>query len=209
MDQQRIDAKKMYQELSFGKKLEHIWYYYKRSIIVTLLVLLLIGYAAYEVASRPKYDLEGTFFSDIYVSDEQIAALEEYLSQFVEDYNGDGAANIKIYSSSVAMLGNEVEGSMVVNTKFSTEMAAGADPFVIVDSTFHEILKQDAYELAIEDPQELTAMPGFREQMKIPEDTKVYWVTRALYSEEKEDPEKVDFHNYVVKTEQKIFESKK
>ncbi len=205
MDQQRLDAKQMYKNLSFGKKLEHIWYYYKRSIIITILFLLLIGYATYEVMTKPEYDLEGTFYSEIYIGEEQIAALEEYLVQYVEDYNGDGVKNIKIHSASVAMLGNEVEGSIVVNNKFSAEMAAGVDPFVIVDSTFYNILMQDAYELAIEQPRELTAQMGFREEMQIKEDVKVYWVTRALYTNEKDDQEAIKTHDFVVKTEEKIF----
>lgn len=205
MDQQRRDAKRMYKELSFGKKIEHIWYYYKRWIILPLLALALVAYATYDVLSRPKYDLEGTFFSEIYISDEQIAALEEYLSQFVDDYNGDGVSNVKIHSASVAMLGNEIEGSMVVNNKFSTEMAAGADPFIIVDSTFYNVLKQDVYEMAIEQPRELTANQNFREMMRVQEETKIYWVTRALYTDEKEDPEATRMHNFVVQTENKIF----
>lgn len=205
MDQQRLDAKKMYKELSFREKVDHIWYYYKRWIILPLLALCVVVYGCYEILSRPQYDLEGTFFSKIYITDEQIAELEEYLSQFIEDYNGDGVCNVKIYSSSIAALGNEIEGSIVVNNKFSAQMAAGADPFVIVDSTFYEILKYDAYESAIEKPLELTAKEGFREQMKIPEDTKVYWVTRALYSGEKDDRERIQEYDFIVKTEEKIF----
>lgn len=205
MDQQSLDAKRMYKELSFGKKLEHIWFYYKRWIILPLLALMLIGYGAYEVASRPKYDLEGTFFSEIFINDEQVASIEKYLSQFVEDINGDGVCNVKIHSASVAMLGNEVEGSIVVNNKFSTEMAAGAEPFILVDSTFYEILQQDAYELAIEQPRELTENEEFNEKVKLSKETKVYWVTRALYSDEKDDPEAIKSHDFVMKTEKKIF----
>ncbi len=209
MDQQRIDAKKSFKKLSFWKKVEHIWFYYKRLFIVSVLVLLLIGYSVYEVMSKPKYDFETTFYSEVFISDEQVMKLEEFLTQFVEDRNGDGRKNIKIHSASVAMLNNEVEGSMVVNTKFSTEMAAGAYPFVLVDSTFYEILKQDAYSMAIEKPQELTAIPDFQKSLNLPEDVKVYWVTRSLYNEEKDDAEAIQMHDATVKLESNIFGSNK
>ncbi len=208
MDQQRIDAKRMFRELSFGKKIEHIWYYYRRLIIIIVLVLMLVAYATYEVMSKPKYDLEGTFYSEFFVSDEQVVEIEEYLSQFVEDYNGDGVKNVKVQSASIAMLGNEVEGTMVMNNKFSSEMAVGLDSFIMVDSFFREVLKEEAYEMAVEEPRELTTKQDFVKKVKLPNDAKVYWVTRAVYSNEQEDEEALTKHKNTQKTEKRIFGDK-
>lgn len=205
MDQQRADAKKMYKELSFGKKVEHIWYYYKRSIILVLLALLIICYSVYEIKSRAKWDFEGTFYTEFYVSDEQKEALEEYFAQYVEDINGDGKKNVRIIIASIAALNNEAEGTMAINTKFSTEMAVGVDPFILVDDCFYDTVMMEEYSMAIEMPQELTALPDFKKAVKIPNDAKIYWITRTLYQDEKDDEDAISLHENTKKLEERIF----
>ncbi len=205
MDQQRMDAKKMFKELSFGKKIEHIWFYYKRLFLVIFLVLLLVGYGVYEVVSKPDYDLEGTFYASAYISEEQMSKMEEYFSRFVEDRNGDGKKNVKLSLVSEASIGGDAQSQMIVNTRFSSEMAAGINSFIIVDDSYFELLEEDIFSEAIGSPQELTALSEFRTTMNFREDLNVYWVTRELYSEEKEDPKAIQVHNTAVSTEKNIF----
>ena len=208
MDRQTAEARESAKKLPFGKKISHIWMYYKGWIIAPLIFLLAIGYTVYEIKSRPDYDIEATFFSEVFISEEQIAGLEKYLSQFVEDRNGDGETNIKLFSASVAMMDNEIEGAMAINTKFSTNMAAGSDSVILVDSAFYEIIIQDAYVQAIETPQELTAIPEVQEILKLPEGEQVYWVTRAVYQDEQDDAEAIFRHDMAQKTEENIFGSR-
>ncbi len=205
MDRQTLDARESAKKLPFGKKIAHIWMYYKGWIIAPLLVVLAIAYTVYEVKSRPDYDLEATFFSEILIGEEQLIALEEYLSPFVVDRNGDGKTNIKLHSASVAMMDHEIEGAITINTKFSTDMAAGSDPVILVDRAFYEILMQDVYAQAIEEPKELTAIPELKEKLALPDGEAVYWVTRALYQDEIGDEKATILHDTAVKTEEKIF----
>ncbi len=205
MDRQAREARESAKKLPFGKKVSYIWQYYKAWILTPLIIILVIGYTVYEIKSRPDYDLEATFYSESYVSDEQILAMEEYLSQFVEDRNKDGIQNIKLHLASVAMMDNEIEGVMAIHTKFSTDMAAGGDPVLLVDSAFHEVLENDVYAQAIETPRELTAISEIREIFPFPEGIKVYWVTRAVYHDKMDDAEVVELHETAVLTENNIF----
>ena len=204
MDQQRIDAKKMFRELSFPKKVEHIWFYYRSIILGSLLALALVCYGIYEVLSKPDYDLEGTFYASAYITEDQVAKMEEYFSDLVEDRNGDGKKNVKLYLSCEATIG-EVEGAKIVNTKFSSEMAAGLNSFIIVDDTYRELLKEDVFSNAIKTPQELTAVPDFQEKMDFRENLHVYWATRAIYSDEKDESEATKKHDTTVNLENRIF----
>ena len=122
MDKQAREAKEMVKNMTFKEKLAHFWNYYKIHTIVTLVILGLIGVTVYQIASNEEYDLEIEFYGTRMVSEEQAAALEEYLKDYVDDIDGDGEKTVNVVrTGSLSEMGAPGYGNM----KFTAELAAG------------------------------------------------------------------------------------
>ena len=65
----------------------------------------MIGTTAYQMATRPSYDLELSFYAEKMLSEESVAKLEQYIAGFMEDVDGDGEVTVKIYTNFASILG--------------------------------------------------------------------------------------------------------
>ena len=205
MDNQTREARQMAKNLPLKDKIAHIWTYYKWWIIGVTVGVVLIAGTAYEIATRPTYDLEIGYYSDKYVSDETIAAMEAYFAQFVEDMDQDGQQTVKIYAVSASMMGGSGEGQMAIQSKFMAELSSGAYPVFFFDDTFFEMMKQDAYDGTMEFYRDMADIPELKEKFQIQDGSHVYWATRELYQNEAKKEEKIAVHEHAVRTEQAIF----
>ncbi len=199
MDKQRKEAKELAKNLPFQKKVEHIWMYYKWWIISAIVVVALLVGTIYDVMTRPSYDMEMALYSKKYISENTVAALEEYLSPMVPDLDGDGERAVKIYAVSIDLIGEE-EGTAAVQTKLSTEILTGAYPVFLVDDGFYEILQLDGYRGAIESFREINEIKELSEILHLDGDEKMYWGTAVPY-----DDASVDVYDGAVQMETEIF----
>lgn len=205
MDRETREARQMAKNLPFKAKMAHIWTYYKWWILGTIAAVLLIGGTIYEVVTRPSYDLEIGYYSEKYVSDETLQAMESYFSQFVEDIDGDGQKTVKIYSVSASMAGESAEAQMAIQTKFMAELSAGSYPVFFFDETFYQMLQQDSYQGTMESFRDMAENPEMRQAFEIEDGTHVYWATRSLYQSEEDKEEKCAAHDLAVRMELSAF----
>ncbi len=199
MDKQRKEAKEMAKNLPFPNKVEYIWMYYKWWIISAIVVVALLAGTIHEIMTRPSYDVEMAFYSQKYINDDTVVALEEYLSSYVPDLDGDGESTIKIYAVSIDLIGVE-EGTAAVRTKLSTEILTGAYPVFLVDDGFYQMLQLDGYRGAIESFREINEVKEFSEILHLDAGEKMYWGTTVLY-----DDVSVKVYDVAVQMETEIF----
>lgn len=138
MDKQAKEAKELVKQMTFTQKIKHFWDYYKIHAIVTLVVLMLIGVTVYQVVSNKEYDLPIEFFGEKMITDEQAAALESYLKDYVDDIDGDGKVTVHLTrTGSLSQMGAAGYGSI----KFTAELAAGQYQIFILDEDLYNSLK--------------------------------------------------------------------
>lgn len=191
MDKQAKEAKQMAKELPFKERIDHIWTYYKWRFIVGISVVLLIAFSIYQVVTKPTYDLEVVMYSDTFVSDESIINLENYLSQFVDDVDGDGEKTVDVISISTGGMDNNIEYQSGIQMKFVAELSADMYYPYILEGKFYELAQEEGYVDAFE---EFTPVSDNEELSNIIDPSQsggFHWSTRTLYdrNKEKEDAE--------------------
>lgn len=144
MDKQAREAKEMVKNMTIKEKFSHFWSYYKIHTIVTLVILGLIGVTIYQIASKKEYDLEIQFYGTRMVSEEQAAALEDYLKDYVDDIDGDGEKTVKlIRTGSLSEMGAAGYGNM----KFTAELAAGQYTIYILNEELYDSFSKNDNEM--------------------------------------------------------------
>ncbi len=199
MDAQKREAKELAKHLPLKKKIEHIWLYYKWWIIGAVIVAMLIAHTIYTVVTRLSYDMEMALYTQEYVSETKIAALEEYFSAFVPDVDGDGEKTVAVHAISVGLIGEE-EGYAAVRTKISMELLTGAYPVFLVDDEFYEFLQLEGYQGAIESFREMNVLPEVCEILGIPDGKNLYWGTAIPYNDDANAT-----HDMAVEVEKQLF----
>ena len=77
--------------MTFKKKLENFWYYYKAHTIFALFTVLFIVISTVQCSKKIEYDMSFAHVGSSYIATEQI---EQSLKKIVPDINGDGKVNI-------------------------------------------------------------------------------------------------------------------
>mgnify|MGYP004669183953 CR=1 FL=1 len=129
-----------------GKKWwQNFWFYYKVHTIVAAIVLILVGVTIYESTHKEKYDLTVVLATNGTTITEQEELIAELLSQYVEDYNGDGKVNVYVDVQNLPLDDPEASSEMftAMQTRFAGELAVGEKSIYIMDQTLY-----DYYEVA-------------------------------------------------------------
>lgn len=81
----------------FFARLANFWYYYKWYTVVALVVAVTVAVSVTQCVRAPKYDYTLLLASsEVQFSNAQITALEQQLSAYAADLNGDGTANVRL-----------------------------------------------------------------------------------------------------------------
>lgn len=207
MDKQAREARQMAKKLPLKQKIQHFWYYHKWYVIVGIAILLMLSYTIYQFVNTEHYDLDITCFTEQPLSDTTIAEMEAYFSQFVEDINGDGVANVKIYSTTMSTDANN-ENAMALQQKFIVEISAGTGMAYLFDEAYYQVLQGDAYIGVAESAVRLTDDPALVEQFGLQQETApLYLITKAVYNNEADDEERVAMHENAVRIQNALAES--
>ena len=205
MDKQAKEAKAMAKELPLQQKIDHIWTYYKWRFIIGISIVLMIIFSIYQAVTKPSYDLEVVIYSDTFVSDEAVENLEKYISQFVEDVDGDGEKTVDvIYMSTVGMDSN-VEYQSGIQMKFIAELSSDMYYPYIIEGKFYELANMEGYVDAFEG---FTPVPENEELSKIIDPAQngdFYWSTRVLYDRFKEKEDVVTKYNAAKELRSRVF----
>lgn len=88
--------------LTFGDKIKNIWYHDKLAIIVVAMLIIAMVLLMTQCATKTKYDATIVLFNYTFTGDTICDKMEEYLTPFCEDINGDGKVNVNVINCSLS-----------------------------------------------------------------------------------------------------------
>lgn len=200
MDKQAREARDMVKGMSFKQKMKHFWNYYRIHTIVVIVVAALIGGTIHQVVTREKFDLEIYYYGSAAFDDEKLTEFEEYLSQFIEDTDGDGEKKVNIIA--VTTGSTEPQYQMAISQKFMAELSAGTCSAYIFDDSFYEYASGSG-EGIFESKLNLSENPEVSEMLGI-SDIPLYWCTRAIYEREAKKEDAVLIHDNAKRIEESL-----
>ncbi len=155
-----------FKDLTFKKKLEHIWFYYKWYIVAAAVLLFAVAVSMVQVLSKPNYDLTVLWSQSGRVSARTVELAAEELEKYCPDFNGDGEINVDVrfvgLDESTVVAPSEAGNSTNSNGEFVdqyalmykqqllAEMAAGDSMIYIFDDHVYNMFKDvtDFYDLS-------------------------------------------------------------
>lgn len=185
MDKQAREARESVKKMSFPDKVKHFWYYNKVATIIISFLVIAIAYSIYQGVTAEKFDLEIAYYGERIFTEEQIDAFKQYLSNVIEDIDGNGEKNVNFVVMSYVQGQSSGEYDMAVQQKFMAELTAGSYSAYIVSPKYFEILNPESgYEVTestfeLSDSEVLTEILG--------ESENEHWCTRTLYEKEKKN----------------------
>ncbi len=103
MQSGEMAAPKGEQELApktFEDKLKNFWYHFKWQTIFSAFLIVVIAVSVVQCANRERFDVVTVLVSFTQVHDVQIEKIEEYLTKYATDINGDGKVNVQVVNCS-------------------------------------------------------------------------------------------------------------
>lgn len=126
--------------MSFYKKLQNLWYYYKYYVLFGALVLVAIIIATVSCANKKSFDVNVLYmtheYADIY--DE----LDTLFSGYTNDLNGDGEANAQVITISY---GTTLKEAQSAGATRAANLAAGKNVLFLVDEQNYTELKSAGF----------------------------------------------------------------
>ncbi len=127
---------------TFKEKLEHLWFYHGVTVISVILTAVVLAVMIAQCAMREKYDLKVVLYTSNYIDVECNQYIEDYLSQYIDDIDGDDKANIQVVNCSYAKAEQNSQYEYNVNTKLQAIIAGEANALIfITDETTNEKLR--------------------------------------------------------------------
>lgn len=205
MDKQEREAREAVKNMSFLDRVKHFWYYDKVKLFVAIAVIAVVMYMIYQWATVEKYDLEVAYYGEREFTEEQIESFKQYLSENIEDINGDGEKNVQFIAVTYSQQQTPDEYGVAVNQKFMLELSAGTAFAYIVSPEFYEVLNTESGENVAESVLELKDSKVYGEILGDTEDER--WFTKSLYAKEQGKEEKELLHNNALLAEKALRES--
>ena len=97
---------------------KYFWYYYKWHTIATAFVLFMIGSTIHSCVTAEKFDLNILHMGNISFGDDNSAAVELALEEFIEDIDQNEEKNISLVSMAYSGEQQNAEYDMAIQTKF-------------------------------------------------------------------------------------------
>lgn len=130
--------------MSFKKKLENFWYYYKVPVIIVIIVATAGIFLISEMSKSVPSDLKISLISEGTLSDETIN-FNEALPNVIQDIDNDGGANITISRIYINKTMKTEDLDVMKNTLESQLANKGATLFIVDQSNYDNLIKKDAF----------------------------------------------------------------
>lgn len=205
MDKQEREARETVKNMSFLDRVKHFWYYDKVKLFVVIAVIAVVAYTIYQLVTAEKYDLEVAYYGEREFTEEQIESFEQYLSENIEDINGDGERNVKFTVVTYTQQQTINEYGMAINQKFLMELSAGTACAYIVSPDFYGALNSESWEEIADSVLELKDSKAYGEILGETEDER--WITKSVYEKEQGKEENELLHNNALLAEKVLRES--
>lgn len=100
---------------------EYFWDYYKIHTIVIALIIMAVAFTVYQVKTTPKYDLNLSYAGEMYLSDEMVSAIQDKLSEVIDDLDGNGEKKVGINQFVFTENDEDVQFTQAMITKLQLE----------------------------------------------------------------------------------------
>ncbi len=133
------------EKLTGKSRWENFWFYYKKHTIIGAIILVLLVVLVSESVNREQYDLTVILATKGTTITEQEDRIAELLSQYIEDYNGDGKVNVYVDVQNLPLDDAETSSEVftAMQTRFAGEMAVGEKSIYIMDQTLYDYYELD------------------------------------------------------------------
>lgn len=205
MDKQAREAREAVKSMSFLDRLKHFWYYNKLKVIVIITLIAVVSYTIFQLVTAEKYDLEVAYYGERGFTEEQIESFKQYLSENIEDINGDGKKNVQFTVVTYTQQQTINEYGMAINQKFMMELSAGTAYAYIVSPDFYGALNSESWEGIADSVLELKDSKAYGEILGETEDER--WITKSVYEKEQGKEENKLLHNNALLAENALRES--
>ncbi|MGN1092786.1 MAG: hypothetical protein ACI4RS_03945 [Monoglobaceae bacterium] len=205
MDKQAREAREAVKSMSFLDRLKHFWYYNKLKVIVIITLIAVVSYTIFQLVTAEKYDLEVAYYGEREFTEEQIESFKQYLSENIEDINGDGKKNVQFTVVTYTQQQTINEYGMAINQKFMMELSAGTAYAYIVSPDFYGALNSESWEGIADSVLELKDSKAYGEILGETEDER--WITKSVYEKEQGKEENKLLHNNALLAENALRES--
>ncbi len=149
--------KESIRELSFTKRLEHIWFYYKWFIMFGLCVVVFCAVSLTQCIMKKSPDAMVMYAGEGAVGTGYHSYIDSAFSQIMsEDYNGDGHKKTDFLQITIAPItGDNLAMSVIteqesVHQRFYTEWTTGASVIYLLDENTYSMLDR-SYLLPLEE----------------------------------------------------------
>lgn len=135
----------------FKKKLSNYWYYYKIHTIVAVIVVICVAFMIKQCSDRVRPDMEVIIISsNVTLSDDKVADIENVLSKYTDDLNKDGR---KVVSCNYMNMNQNQDAQVLyaMQTKLIAEIAGSDTALFITDDTYLDSLKEQQLFLELKD----------------------------------------------------------
>ena len=197
MDRQAKEAKEMTKQLKGKEKWKNFWYYYKFHIIAIIFAVLLVSYSLAECIGKVKLDLSVSCYTATLIDDSKVNVLCDEFKKNIDDITGNDQIDVDIVVN-MTDISTPSEQTQAVFMKFSAELAAGESFGYILDDRFLAMLKngnEDCFDAVIP----IHNIPLIKETFSLEDGQNLYWLTKAVYENEKNNEKKFAAHENAVK----------
>ena len=139
-------------KLSFWKKISNFFYHSKWWLWITVFIVAVFGYLAYDYITKVRPDMIVMVLTDDDELQLMSEELEVYFEQFTDDENGDGKVQVDIYLIPVTDDIGAMDYYTGNATKLSTQMMLGDAVMILTDAKANEYIVADE---TLEDMEEL------------------------------------------------------
>ena len=126
------------------KWFENYWYHYKWHTIAGLFILFVAVSLLHDLVTKEKYDAEMMITGQQYVDYTVSERLGLLLSQYAEDYDGNGEINIGVFSNEFPTDSAQVEMMMAAQTRLMAELSDGLSMVMVLDNYTYDLINNSS-----------------------------------------------------------------
>ncbi|MDD6374348.1 MAG: hypothetical protein PUG07_00900 [Ruminococcus sp.] len=130
-------------KMPLGKRISNFFYHNKWWLGITIVLVLLFGYLAYDQLTKVKPDFVLMVLTDNDELQKKSTELQTYLEQFVDDENGDGKVTVSIYCIPVSDDIDDMDYYTANATKLSTQMQMPEGVMLLTDAKANDYISAE------------------------------------------------------------------
>ena len=130
-------------KMPLGKRISNFFYHNKWWLGITIVLVLIFGYLAYDKLTKVKPDFVLMVLTDNEELQKKSAELQTYLEQFVDDENGDGKVTVSIYCIPVSDDIDDMDYYTANATKLSTQMQMPEGVMLLTDAKANDYISAE------------------------------------------------------------------